>query len=52
MRSDFIELGFDEKIINQMTDYEIEQMCSYKDCDDMQKYFEKMVEKYEVEEND
>lgn len=47
MRKDFIEIGFDEKIINAMSDYEIETMCCYKDADDMQNYFEKMQEKYE-----
>jgi len=52
MREDFIEMGFDEYTINKMTDDEIEQMCSYKDADDMQKYFEKMQDKYMEEEND
>ena len=51
-REYFIGLGFDEEVINKMSDYEIEKMCGYKDADDMQKYFERMQEKYEEEEND
>lgn len=51
-RKYFIELGFNEKTINSMTDYEIEKLSSYKDADEMQKYFEKMQDKYEEEEND
>lgn len=51
-RKYFIELGFNKKTINSMTDYEIEKLSSYKDADEMQKYFEKMQDKYEEEEND
>lgn len=54
-RKEFVELGFDEDIIYQMSDYEIEKMCWYKDADDMEKFYEKMVEKFEKkrgEEND
>lgn len=52
MKKYFIELGFDEYTINKMTEDEIEKMVSYKDCDDLQKYFEKMQDKYMEEEND
>ena len=51
-REDFIVIGFDEKIINKMSDEEIEKMCSYKDADDLGSYYLKMEEKYEEEEND
>ena len=51
-REYFIELGFDKEVINKMSDDEIEQMCSYKDADDLGSYYLKMEEKYEVEEND
>lgn len=51
-RKYFIELGFNEKTINSMTDYEIEKLSSYKDADEMQRYFERMQDKYEEEKND
>lgn len=51
-REYFIELGFDKEVINKMSDDEIEKMCSYKDCDDMQKFYEKMMEKFEEERED
>lgn len=51
-REYFIGLGFDEEVINKMSDYEIEKMCWYKDADDMQKFYEKMLEKFEEERDD
>ena len=52
MKQDFIEIGFNKDIIDKMTDEEIEKMCTYKDADDLEKYYQRMQEKYEEGKDD
>lgn len=52
MKQDFIEIGFNKDIIDKMTNEEIEKMCTYKDANDLEKYYQRMQEKYEEEKDD